>query len=89
MVQFKNMEQHYTYTVEVHHAEEDGNGYWVSVPALPGCFSRGKTYQEAVTNAREAIELHLEGLIERGERIPVEQEPSIFTHVNVAMPQNA
>lgn len=52
----------YTYTIEVHQADPDEQGYWVSVPALPGCFSRGETYEDAISNAREAIELHLEGL---------------------------
>jgi predicted RNase H-like HicB family nuclease len=44
--------------------------YGVSVPDLPGCFSSGSTFDEAVAMAREAIELHLEGMIEDGEAIP-------------------
>lgn len=39
--------------------EEDG-GYSVSAPALPGCFSQGNTFEEAVKNIKEAIELYLE-----------------------------
>jgi predicted RNase H-like HicB family nuclease len=39
--------------------ELDGEGYYVTVPALPGCFSSGKTVEEATQHAREAIELHL------------------------------
>jgi len=39
--------------------EEDG-GYIVSVPCLPGCFSQGDTFEEAVKNIQEAIELYLE-----------------------------
>jgi antitoxin HicB len=89
MVQSKNMERQYTYTIEIHPGEKDETGFWVSVPALPGCFSRGATYQEAISNSREAIELHIEGLLERGEKVPVETEPSFITHVNVAMPQIA
>ena len=34
---------------------EDG-GYAVTVPALPGCITEGKTIDEALTNAREAID---------------------------------
>ena len=50
---------------------EDG-GYVVSVPALPGCFTQGDTREEALENAREAIELYVEELRARGETIPVE-----------------
>lgn len=48
----------------------DGDGYSVIVPALPGCFSQGRTAAEAESNAREAIELHLEGLAAAGQPIP-------------------
>ena len=36
--------------------ERDDTGYYVAeVPALPGCFSQGKTKAEAKANIREAI----------------------------------
>ena len=38
---------------------EDG-GFTVYVPSLPGCISEGNTYEEALANIREAIELYLE-----------------------------
>ena len=41
-------------------AEESDGGYSVTVPALPGCGSQGDTFEEAVTNIQEAIELYLE-----------------------------
>ena len=41
--------------------EEDNGGYSVSVPALPGCFSQGDSFETAVENIKEAIELYLEG----------------------------
>ena len=32
------------------------DGYWVAdCPSLPGCVSQGKTREEAVANARDAI----------------------------------
>lgn len=41
--------------------EVDEDGMWaVSVPALPGCHTQGRTREEALFNAREAIALHLE-----------------------------
>jgi len=68
-----------TFTIEVHEAEEGEVGFWVSVPALPGCFSQGATYEAAVENAREAVQCHVEAMVERGEAIPEESsEPSMI-----------
>lgn len=39
--------------------EEDG-GYSVSVPCLPGCFSQGDNFEDAIKNIQEAMELYLE-----------------------------
>ena len=56
------------YPVVIH--KDRNSDYGVTVPDLPGCFSAGSTIDEAVAMAREAIELHLEGLIEDGEVVP-------------------
>jgi predicted RNase H-like HicB family nuclease len=41
--------------------EEGDDGYFVaSVPALKGCWSQGKTRDEALKNIREAIDLYFE-----------------------------
>ena len=40
--------------------EEKEGGYSIWVPALPGCCSQGETFEEAVKNIKEAIELYLE-----------------------------
>ncbi len=40
------------------------------VPDLPGCFSAGDTLDDALTNSREAILLHLEGLLDDGQPFP-------------------
>ena len=50
---------------------DDGVRYVVTVPDLPGCFSAGDTFDEALDSVHEAIELHLEGLIEEGGDVPV------------------
>lgn len=39
--------------------QEEG-GYTVYVPSLHGCISQGETYEEALANIKEAIELYLE-----------------------------
>ncbi len=40
-------------------AEKEG-GFSVFVPDLPGCVSQGESFEEAVGNIKEAIELYLE-----------------------------
>lgn len=56
------------YKVIFEPAEE--GGYTVYVPALPGCISEGDTYSEALANIKEAIQLYIETLRERGKEIP-------------------
>ncbi|MDR2112024.1 MAG: type II toxin-antitoxin system HicB family antitoxin [Candidatus Accumulibacter sp.] len=49
---------------------DDGVRFGVTVPDLPGCFSSGETFDEALDSVAEAIDLHLEGLTEEGGDIP-------------------
>jgi predicted RNase H-like HicB family nuclease len=49
---------------------DDQHAFGVIVPDLPGCFSAGETLDEAISNAKEAISLHLEGLAEDEDAIP-------------------
>ena len=44
------------YRIALHKSEE---GYSVSVPGLPGCWSQGATEQEAMENIRDAIREYL------------------------------
>ena len=53
--------QEYKFTIVLEPDYEAG-GYNVVVPALPGCFTQGDTITEALQNAKEAIQCHLEGL---------------------------
>lgn len=62
----------YTYTVKIHPADRDETGYWAEVPALPGCFTQGETYEETLAMAEEAIEGFLELCVKLGKPIPVE-----------------
>ena len=60
------------YSVVIHDAEE--GGFWVDVPALPGCYSQGESVDESLRNVREAIELYLEVLRDEGRDAPVDSE---------------
>jgi predicted RNase H-like HicB family nuclease len=51
--------------------------FGVAVPDLPGCFSAGDTLDEAMDNAREAIELWLEIAIDDGVAIPEPKHISV------------
>lgn len=66
------------YPVVIHH--EDGSAYGVTVPDIPGCFSAGDTMDDALDNAREAIEFHLDGMVEDGEIAPAASQISAFEH---------
>ena len=56
------------YRIALHKSEE---GYSVSVPGLPGCWTQSATEQEALENIREAIREYLSVINEqlRGEDI--------------------
>ena len=56
----------------------DKYAFGVVVPDLPGCFSAGDTMNEAIVNAREAIALWLETVIEDGGTVP--EPKTITTH---------
>lgn len=58
----------------IHLLPEPEGGYTVRVPALPPVVTYGATYEEAMANAREAIELVLEVYQEEGLDIPQDVE---------------
>ena len=69
------------YSVVVHQAEE--GGFWVEVPALPGCYSQGESLEETLENVREAISLYLEVIRDQGRDTP--QDADVVYQVSVAV----
>lgn len=59
------------YPVVIH--KDPDSDYGVTVPDLPGCFSAGDTIDEALVQAVEAIECHIEGLMVDEEPVPSPQ----------------
>ena len=55
--------------VEIYFAE---NNYSAHVPLLQGCVSTGMRIEEIKMNITEAVQFHLEGMMEDGDEIPVE-----------------
>ena len=70
----------YTIILEPNYPEK---GYTVRVPTLPGCISYGRTKEEAMARAKEAIEGFIEGLEKAGEQVPEEVEPVEMDTVTV------
>lgn len=64
---------------------EDGGGYTVTVPALPGCITEGNTLQEALNNAQEAIIGYLEALKIKGLPLPEKDASMFFGEVEVSV----
>ena len=53
--------------------EKSGGNFGAYVPDLPGCVTTGDTVDEVKRNIVEAIELHLHGIREERESIPVSE----------------
>ncbi len=70
----------YNYSIVI---EPDENGYHAYVPALSGCHTFGSTVDEAKINIKEAIQLHIEAMLEDGEKVPEELEPTFVTKLTV------
>jgi antitoxin HicB len=76
------------YTILLYPDEEQG-GYTVLVPALPGVVTEGDTLEEALAMAKEAIELHIEGLLAGGKPVPEEDAPPRMAVVTVEVGEAA
>ena len=50
--------------------ERSDEGYSIYFPDVPGCISWGKDVEEVQIKAREALDLHLYGLVAENERLP-------------------
>jgi predicted RNase H-like HicB family nuclease len=67
------------YAIVVEKAKDNYSAY---APDLPGCVATGFTVEETEREMREAIEFHIEGLIEDG--LPVPQPSSIVEYLEIA-----
>lgn len=53
--------------------DRDEDGIWiVECPSIPGCVSQGKSKEEALKNAKEAVALCLEVRAEQGLPLTIE-----------------
>ena len=66
----------YQFTIIIDRQSE--GGYLVTVPALPGCFTEGRTWEEAHEMAADAIRAYCASLLKHGEPIPVDSSEGQF-----------
>lgn len=59
--------------------EGDADGYFVSCPALQGCYSQGDTYEEALANIKDTSRVHIDDRLSNGEEIPEHVSVSLST----------
>jgi predicted RNase H-like HicB family nuclease len=57
--------------------EKDSDGYFAFCPELQGCYTQGDTYEEVLSNIKDAIRLHIKDRIESGEEIPQSESVSL------------
>ena len=57
--------------------EKDEDGYFVYCPDLQGCYTQGDTFEEAVTNIKDAIKLHVEDCLASNEPITISEIVSL------------
>jgi len=68
----------YRFLVVIEKANKNFSAY---SPDLPGCVATGATREEAEKNMYEAIEMHVEGLIE--DNIPIPESKSFAEYVAI------
>ncbi len=71
--------------------EKGTRNYSAYAPEVPGCVATGKTCEETLRNMREALQMHLEGIAEDGDEMPLSADPTDEAHfvevpVELAMP---
>ena len=68
-----------SYTVLLEPDAESGT-WTVTVPTLPGVVTQGDSVEDAIAQAREALQAYIEGLLADGEPVPEErQRPQMVT----------
>ena len=75
----------YNFQIVIEKEEED-EGYLAYSPTLPGCFSNGKTIEEARRNVREAIQQHISSLLAHGQSVPQNERLVHVEELTVGIP---
>ncbi|MFZ5877772.1 MAG: type II toxin-antitoxin system HicB family antitoxin [Chloroflexota bacterium] len=62
--------------------EKTGRNYSAYSPDLPGCIATGRTREETAQNMHEAIELHVQGMVE--DKLPIPKSHTFAEYISVA-----
>ena len=73
----------FTFKIIIEPEENPKDGYYAYSPELPGCYSNGANIEETRVNMRDALEQHLDVLLENRElfRIVKQDERPVFTEL--------
>ncbi len=75
----------YSFQIVIEKEPED-EGYYAYSPTLPGCFSNGKSIEEAKINMRQAVEQHVETLLLHAQPIPYNDRIVHVEELTVGVP---
>ncbi|HUT54740.1 MAG TPA: type II toxin-antitoxin system HicB family antitoxin [bacterium] len=78
--------KYYSFQIIIEKEPED-EGYLAYSPTLPGCFSNGKTIEDAKRNIREAIEQHLASLLSHSTPVPQNESLVHVEELTVGVPE--
>jgi antitoxin HicB len=76
----------YSFEIVIEKEPED-EGYSAYSPSLPGCFSNGKTIEEAKRNIREAVQLHVASLLSHRQTVPQQEGMVHVEELTVGVPE--
>ncbi|MCQ3932013.1 MAG: type II toxin-antitoxin system HicB family antitoxin [Chloroflexi bacterium] len=63
--------------------EKAENNYAAYVPDLPGCIATGESLEETEEAIKQAIQFHIEGLLEDG--LPIPEPNTVLLYVEAAI----
>jgi predicted RNase H-like HicB family nuclease len=66
--------------------ERGSRNYSAYAPDLPGCIATGKTLEDVKGNMREAIAMHVQGMVEDQEPIPTPQTTADYLDIPLPNP---
>ena len=76
----------YSFEIVIEKEPED-EGYLAYSPSLPGCFSNGRTIEEAKRNIREAVQLHIASLLAHQQVVPQRENMVHVEELTVGVPE--
>ena len=63
--------------------EKANSNYSAYCPDLPGCVATGKTREETERNMHEAVEMHVQGMIE--DKMPIPESVTLAEYIAIAV----